>query len=189
MIWHVPAEVQDRSGRRIAAMSARLPWIERKWTFDFPVGVFPDIVERLRGTAGRIEAMLHGIDPERLTRRDREGTWSVQENVGHLLSLDPLWACRIDDFIAGAEVLRPADMSNRKTHEADYNAEPIARLLASFRQERGRLVSRLDALEDADFARTARHPRLNVSMRLVDLCLFAADHDDYHLVRMRELLV
>ena len=90
--------------------------------------------------------------------------------------------------MAGAKVLRPADMTNRKTHEADYNAEPIARLLTSFRQQRGRLVSRLDGLEDADFARAARHPRLNVPMRLVDLCLFAADHDDYHLARMRELL-
>ena len=48
-------------------------------------------------------------------------------------------------------------------------------------------MDRLDRLTDADFARTSIHPRLEVSMRLVDLCLFQADHDDYHLARIREL--
>ena len=36
-------------------------------------------------------------------------------------------------------------------------------------------------------ARTALHLRLNIPMRLVDMILFQAEHDDYHLARSGEL--
>jgi hypothetical protein len=41
-------------------------------------------------------------------------------------------------------------------------------------------------LEDA--ARAARHPRLDRDLRLLDLCLFVAEHDDHHLAVIRALL-
>lgn len=89
--------------------------------------------------------------------------------------------------VTDADTLRAADMTNRKTHQADHNRKPIASLLSAFRAERARLVARLESLQDSDFARVARHPRLNVPMRMVDMCLFQADHDDYHLARITEL--
>ena len=36
-------------------------------------------------------------------------------------------------------------------------------------------------------ASDALHPRLLVTMRLVDLCHFTAEYDDYHLARISEL--
>lgn len=169
-------------------MSARVPWIERRWKFEFPLGLFPGILERLRGTPARAAEAVRGLGVDVLTRREREGTWAIQENVGHLLDLDGLPRDRLDDFLSGAETLRAADMSNRKTHEANHNDKAIGDLLAALRASRARLMSRLDALEDSDFARTALHPRLKTPMRLVDMCLFTADHDDYHLARIRELI-
>lgn len=169
-------------------MSARVPWIERRWSFAFPVGYFPDILERLRGTPGRVAEAVHGLDVHVLTRREREGTWSIQENAGHLLDLDGLPSDRLDGFLSGKETLRAADMSNRTTHEADHNGKAIGDLLGALRTSRARLMARFDSLEDSDFARTALHPRLKTPMRLVDMCLFTADHDDYHLARMRELI-
>jgi len=169
-------------------MSARLPWIERRWKFDFPVELFPDIIERLRGTPARIEALLRGLGADVLTRREKEGTWSIQENVGHLIDVETLWLGRLDEYLSGARVLRAADMSNPKTHEADHNRKPFPSVLSGFQAVRGPFISRLEGLEDSDFARVARHPRLDTPMRLVDMCLFVADHDDYHLARIRELM-
>ena len=83
--------------------------------------------------------------------------------------------------------MREADLTNRKTHEADHNSASIGALTGSFRQLRERLVTRLDGLDGEGFARSANHPRLRQPMRLVDLCLFVADHDDYHLARMTQL--
>ncbi len=168
-------------------MAAKLRWVERRWEFKFPVEIYPDILERLRGTPARIEELVRGLSPDALTRRERTGSWSIQENIGHLTDLEYLPMQRIDQVLAGEKVMIAADMANKATHAAGHNARPIADVTADFRRERMRLMNKLGSLTDADFARTGTHPRLGSAMRLMDLCSFTADHDDYHLARMWEL--
>lgn len=169
-------------------MAAILPWTQRTFAFDFSVEIYPDVVERLRGVPPRVAAKVRAASPGVLTRREREGTWSIQENIGHLLDLEPLGFSRLDEYLGGAERLSPADMTNKTTHEGQHNDRAIDELLAEFAEERGRFVARLDGLSPADFARTAIHPRLKMPMRMVDWLSFVAAHDDYHLARMTELL-
>lgn len=168
-------------------MVTRTKWVERKFNFDFPVGWFPCIIERLRGTAIRLEEALATVPVEKLTARPEHG-WSIQENVGHLISVEELHLGRLDDYDAGAEVLRPADMENTRTFEADYNARGLGTILAEFRRVRGDLLARLEAMGDDEAARTAHHPRLDTPMRVCDMALFAAEHDDYHVAVIRELI-
>ena len=111
----------------------------------------------------------------------------MQENIGHLMSAEELWQGRLDDYDNNVDTLRPADMSNRRTHEAKHNEQPAASILAGFRRERGRLVERLEHLEPERFGQTVLHPRLNKPMRIVDMMYFIAEHDDYHLARVAEL--
>jgi hypothetical protein len=168
-------------------MSRHLKWTDRKFEFNFPVEVYPEIIERLRGTPVRLEDRVKSIAPDILTKRDDE-RWSIQENAGHLLDLESLVSRRLDEYLAGARALHAADMSNRKTHEADHNQVSIESILTDFRRQRTQLVNRLDALEPETFASVAHHPRLNVPMRLVDMIFFQAEHDDYHLSRISELI-
>ncbi|HKZ77671.1 MAG TPA: DinB family protein [Pyrinomonadaceae bacterium] len=164
-----------------------IKWTDRKFEFHFPVGLYPEMIERLRGTPARLEDRLRTIPNAQLTSRDGK-RWSIQENAGHLLDLESLVKGRLDEYLAGAVTLHAADMSNRKTHNAHHNDVPLEKILAAFRAERTQLVERLDALEPEVFARTALHPRLNVPMRLVDMIYFQAEHDDYHLARISELI-
>ena len=69
------------------------------------------------------------------------------------------------------------------------NAAPLGTILSGFRQARSALVGRLEAVEDTALAHTAPHPRLRVPMSLVDHAFFVAEHDDYHLARITELLI
>lgn len=161
-------------------------WTDRKFDFTLPETLFPVVVERLRGTPARIEDKVRGLAPEILTRRDGDA-WSIQEHIGHLLDLDELHTGRLDDFLAGAEVLRPADRTNRKTWEAAHNDRPLEELLRGFRRERLAFVARLDAWDPELIAITALHPRLRQPMRVLDMALFTAEHDDHHLARMTEL--
>jgi len=167
-------------------MVTRTRWIDRKFNFDFPVGLLPCIIERLRGTAARLEELLRAA-PEESTQTNRDG-WSIKQQIGHLADVQPLWDERLEQFLQGVELLVAADMSNRKTHEADHNTERLADLLARFRRVREPFVARLEQLDDATAARSALHPRLNQPMRVVDLALFAAEHDDQHLASISELL-
>jgi hypothetical protein len=168
-------------------MSEILKWGDRKFQFTFPVGVYPEMIERLRGTPARLEDRLRSVHPKLLTRRDGD-RWSMQENAGHLLDLETLVSTRLDEYLAGAANLHAADMSNRKTYEADHNRLTLEDILTSFRRERTKLVQRLDELPSDTFARVAHHPRLNTPMRLVDMLFFQAEHDDYHLARISELI-
>ncbi|HEU4594870.1 MAG TPA: DinB family protein [Pyrinomonadaceae bacterium] len=164
----------------------RTKWVERKFEFTLPVGVFPSVLERLRGTPARVEELLRAIPARALTERVGEA-WTIQEQVGHLLDLDELHEGRLEDYEQGLETLRAADMSNRKTYEADHNAARIEDLLARFRDARLRFVRRLEALDEAGAARTALHPRLQKPMRVIDMALFVAEHDDHHLASITEL--
>jgi uncharacterized damage-inducible protein DinB len=95
---------------------------------------------------------------------------------------------RVDDFLKDGNTLTVADLTNRKTHEANHNARELDVILAEFRQARLRLADRVTNLSSAGFARTLMHPRLNQPMRLVDHLYFVAEHDDHHLAKIWELI-
>ncbi len=162
------------------------PWIERSFTFDYPVEKHPDIVERFRGLPARAEDRVRGLTREQLTWSD--GGWSIQENLGHLLTLEPLWDQRLDDFLAGEPMLRAADMQNRATHDAKFNDQDVGDILRSLRTTRLAQVARLERLTVEEFARVSIHPRLKVPMRLLDGVTFVCEHDDYHMARIAEIL-
>jgi hypothetical protein len=165
----------------------RLRWIDRKFEFNYPVELYPEIIERVRGASARLDEYLNSAPAEILTRRD-DGHWSIQENAGHLFDLDALTLERIEQYVAGVPVLHAADITNRKTSEANYNNVSAAEISRAFRERRVEVVNRLESLDAEMFARSAVHPRLNIPMRLVDFVFFEAEHDDYHFTRINELL-
>jgi len=169
-------------------MSDVLPWLEYKWSFDFPAGMYRAVLGRLRGTPARLEELLRGASREALERKPG-GKWSVLEQVGHLLILDEkLHAPRVEQYLRGETELMAADMTNCATTEASFNQRDPAGLLQEFRAAREKMLRRLDALTLADAERVARHPRLQVPMRLVDLCYFCAEHDDHHVAVIHAML-
>ena len=161
----------------------KIEWFKRRFPPQQENGILPGIIERLGGTPARLEEKIRKIGLEKLEARP-DGKWSIKEEVGHLIDLEPLWSGRIDDFINGKEELRPADLSNRKTHEADHNQKNIDDLLAEFRKERKILVEKIVNLKDDILQKTALHPRLKTPMKVIDLAYFVAEHDDHHLAQI-----
>lgn len=167
-------------------MVDRLQWIKRQFSFELPLGMYGNVVERVRGTPARLEDLTRGLAAEILTRRDGD-KWSIQEQAGHLLDIRELEMKRLDEFEAGRDTLSAADMTNQMTHEADHNANSIENILSAFRKERMEFVARLDSYDEELVRRTALHPRLNTKIRVIDLAFFIAEHDDHHLARISEL--
>jgi uncharacterized damage-inducible protein DinB len=164
----------------------QMNWFERAFSFPVDPRLLPSLLERLLGTPARLEEKLAVIAPGfRITRVGE--TWTIQENVGHLVDLEPLWLGRLEDLVGGQAELRAADLTNEATTRARHNATPLPTLLRSFRQQRTHTVRRLQALTEEVLRRSAWHPRLQTAMRLPDLFLFVAEHDDHHLARISEL--
>jgi uncharacterized damage-inducible protein DinB len=162
-------------------------WFERKFEFTFPVEQYPNLCVRLRGTPARLEEMLRDASRDVLVAKP-EGKWSAQEHAGHLLDLESLWSARVEDFLAAGDTLTVADLSNRKTHEANHNARDLTDILVGFRAARAHLINRISELQPSLFARSKLHPRLKQPMRLVDHLYFVAEHDDHHLARIWEII-
>lgn len=168
-------------------MLSRGKWFDRKFTFDHNVDEYPLLIERLRGTPARIEDRIKNLSSDILTKKT-SGRWSIQENIGHLLIVESLWIGRIDDLMKGSKELRPADLSNTRTEDVEFNKKPIEGILNAFRDERTRLVALLEGMDEEQVLRAALHPRLKQPMRTLDLAFFVAEHDDHHLALITELL-
>jgi len=168
-------------------MPVQREWFSRQFELGLPPEAMAEIIERLRGTPARLEERLQEVPLQILTERF-EGKWSIQENAGHLLDLEPLWEGRLDDLLAGAPELRATDLRNRKTDEAKHNSRKCEEILTAFRKVRKRIVRRLEELDDSQLAATALHPRLRQPMTAVDLFFFVAEHDDHHLARITRIL-
>lgn len=162
-------------------------WFERQFDFSFPVELFPNLCARLRGAPARLEEALRDCSRQILIAKV-QGKWSVQEHAGHLLDLEPLWLARVGDYVAGSDQLTAADLTNRKTEEANHNARPLGEILTEFRAARGSLLQRVNGLHASLFRQAIPHPRLKTPMRLVDHLYFVAEHDDHHLARIWELI-
>jgi len=169
-------------------MIAQTPWFERRFNFDFPVGLFPVIFSRLEGSIFRLYSLLSNADEESCSAKPPHGGWSVKEHVGHLFDLEDLWWNRLNDFRKGTPVLTEADLRNTKTHEAMHNEKSLEQLLEQFTVERQKILETTFAMDEEQLGRTSIHPRLQQPMRLIDHLYFVAEHDDHHITALSNLL-
>ena len=165
----------------------KVKWFERSFDFSKDQNIFPSIIERLKGTPARLDEKFKSI-PLEILETKVDNTWSIKENVGHLIDLEPLWQGRLEDIKNGEIEMRPTDLANRKTDEANHNAKSIEKLLRDFREIREHTISLIENLDEETIFKSALHPRLKTSMRTMDLFLFVAEHDDHHLARITELV-
>jgi uncharacterized damage-inducible protein DinB len=162
-------------------------WFEREFDFTSTQNFFPSVMERLAGTPARLEEKI-ALQPAELLTTRINGSWTIKENIGHLTDLEPLWQGRLDDILTGQTELRPTDLQNTKTSEANHDALPVDVLLKNFRQIRNQTMALLEKVDEKQVFQSALHPRLKTPMRTIDLFLFVAEHDDHHLARITQLL-
>jgi len=167
-------------------MSHKEDWLTKQFDFDFPVSRYTDLLGFLRTTPERLASLVDGLPKEVLTRRI-DGSWSIQENSGHFLTVESLFIGRLEDYNYNAKVLRPAQFEDNQTDKANYNEKDIAWILEAFKAKRTGYLTQLDTLQPDEFGKTALHPRLNKPMRLCDMLLFQAEHDRHHLTRIEEI--
>jgi uncharacterized damage-inducible protein DinB len=160
-----------------------MKWFERSFPSHTPTWTYPNLLERLRGTPARLEERMTSIPISYHTIK-LEHKWSIQENLGHVLDLESLWSHRIDDILWGQEKLRPTDLANSATDQANHNAQAAQDLLEKFRTARNALITKLENLNPEDYTKSALHPRLNTPMSILDIMYFVAEHDDHHLGMM-----
>jgi uncharacterized damage-inducible protein DinB len=162
-------------------------WFDRKFDFSSNENIFPSIIERLRGTPARLEEKIQNT-PEKILVDKIDKSWSIKENVGHLIDLETSWMGRLEDILNRETFLRTADLQNTQTERANHNSTSIKDLLHTFREIRLKTVERIINLSEEEIFLSGLHPRLKTPMRTMDHFLFVAEHDDHHLVAIQNIL-
>jgi len=165
----------------------RQKWFDKKFTFQHSQDEYEVILAELSANPDKISKLVSTLPEEILSKRI-DGKWSIKENVGHLIDLEELHIGRIDDFIEGKEKLRPADLNNKKTDEANHNSENISELLIQLKNVRENFVKRLKELDEKVLSKSSVHPRLNQQMRPIDMAQFVLEHDEHHIETIREII-
>jgi hypothetical protein len=168
-------------------MITQTAWLDRKFVFDLPIGTFPMLLERLRGTPARAKELITDVPDEMLATRVND-KWAVKEHLGHLADLEPLDDRRLSEFLNRAEVLSAADIENRATELADHRTVPVIEIIRRLTAGREGLVRRLEPLTEEQVGIVAIHPRLRKPIRLMDWVYFVAEHDDHHLAQARRAI-
>ncbi len=171
---------------RPAASSARPKWADRTFGFGHPPWMIADFAERLRGTVHRLSPLLRDLDPRAL-RAQVDGSWSIVQNAGHLGDVEELWQQRIDDLRAGRAVYAPADPDHFRRLAQAHQTRSTAEVIEYLATRRAPFLDILAGADDDLQRLEAFHERLGVPMRLVDIAQFVAEHDDHHLLRIRDL--
>lgn len=164
----------------------RTKWFDRKFAPIDDNGIFPGILERLEYTPLRIQYKLEKLSSNSL-HAFSDNKWSIKKEIGHLIDLEPLWYERMLQIIKGDPNLKVADLTNRKTHDTDYDASAIDDLINNFAAERQKMLALLRNVAPEALENVAIHPRLGTPMRLIDLAYFVAEHDDHHLAQITYL--
>jgi hypothetical protein len=145
-----------------------------------------DFVERLRGLMPRLDVLLEGVGDE-AAHVQVDGKWSIAQNVGHLSDVEELWQERLEDLRQGRAVYTAAVPTRFQNSAARHQSRSLRDTVVELATRRAQLVEALATAPAALQRASAFHERLQTRMRLVDCAQFYAEHDDHHLLRIREL--
>ena len=157
-------------------------WFDRQFPIIHDNGLLPSIIERLEGTGARMYSKVQTIDFNHA--RENKDRWSINKEIGHLLDLESLWLERANQILNNNPALATADLTNKKTNDANHDDRNAMDLVTEFSKTRQRFVALLRNAKDADLEKSSVHPRLGTPMKLVDLAYFVAEHDDHHLAKI-----
>lgn len=162
-------------------------WFDRKFDFNFGMEQYDNLLERLQQAPILFDQILSRL-PENVQILKLNEKWSIKENIGHLIVLEPLWRIRFQDIKEKKFEMSPADLGNTLTNEMNFNRNLLQGLLKTFSVERNKTLGFLKTLEQIDFSKTSIHPRLQQPMRIIDLMYFVAEHDQHHLEAILNIL-
>lgn len=168
-------------------MEKRQKWFDKKFQFELLQEKYDIVLNQLIETPEKITLLISSLPEDILSKRVND-KWSIKENIGHLIDLEELHDGRIDDFIDGKQMLRSADLKNKKTEKADHNSKKLEELLEQFKKVRENFVERLKVLDKKVLANSSIHPRLNQTMRPIDMAKFVLEHDEHHIQTIKDLI-
>lgn len=79
-------------------MLSTVKWFDRKFDFSYGVDEYESLLQRLSSSIPRLSDLVADVPVETLSIKI-DSKWSIKENIGHLIILEPLWRVRVVDLM------------------------------------------------------------------------------------------
>lgn len=145
------------------------------------------IVRVLANTPDDLERLVDGKSTETLMQPAQDGGWGIVELVPLARDWEQIHAERVDRILREEQPRIEEQDDSLWAIERNYREQDTHAALREFRHLREALVSRLDKLDEDEWARTAVHPRLGV-ISLHALMDRVCDHDARHVQQVKDVL-
>jgi hypothetical protein len=145
-------------------------------------------IETIARTPAKLRAAVHGLSAQQLDTPYRPGGWTVRQVVHHVPDSHANAFFRTKLALTENEpMIKPYD-EKRWAELADARLTPIETSLVLLETLHERWNHVLRAMQDADFARTLRHPEHGIRTLdwLVALYAWHGEHHVAHITRLRE---
>jgi hypothetical protein len=146
------------------------------------------ILDALRRAPDIVVPLVREVPVDVLKRRPAPGRWSAHEHACHLAHVHALFFDRLEHMLrTPAPVIRPYLPGEQDPDELLLRMD-LGEALDRFIADRRRLVTRLENLDAADWARTAEHGEYRTYSVFI-MFRHLALHDFLHAYRIEELLL
>lgn len=148
----------------------------------------PAVIDALRRAPEIVVPLVREVPPSILKRRPTPRRWSAHEHACHLAHVHALFFDRLDYMLSEpAPVIQPYLPGEQDPDDFLLRLDLDASL-DRFVVERRQLVTRLESLGPADWARTADHAEYRLYSVFI-MFRHLALHDFLHAYRIEELLL
>lgn len=145
------------------------------------------IVRALAATPGELARLIDGKPADTLMQPSQDGGWGIVEVIPHMRDWELIHAERVARILAEERPHFTEQDDALWAIERHYREQDTRAALDEFRRLREALVGRLEGLDEAQWARSATHPRLG-EITLHVLMDRVCDHDAKHVQQVRDIL-
>ena len=143
------------------------------------------LIDRYEAEAGDLRTVVAGLSREQLLAKPVPGTWSIQQNVIHMVDCELVFCDRMKRIIAMENPALPGFDENKYAAELHYADQEANVACDVFEKNRQLMLSVLRKLPDAAFERTGTHSERG-KQTLTDVLRYAVDHLQHHLKFAKE---
>jgi hypothetical protein len=146
------------------------------------------VIDALARAPEIVVPMVREVPRAILERRPAAGRWSAHEHACHLAHVHGLFTERLERMLGEPEPYFAGYQPGDQDADDMLLRMDLDESLERYVADRARLVARLRDLDDADWARTARHAEYRAYSVFI-MFRHAALHDFLHGYRIEELLL
>ena len=143
-----------------------------------------ELLGTLRATPGRMTDLARGLSPDQLTRRPKEGEWSMAEILDHLLLGErDVILPRLKRMLLEDGPAFRSSASTRTGFASDPQPQAFLADLAAFQWIRQQTLAFLETLKDRDWQRMGNTPTRG-TLTIEAYARYLAEHDLEHLAQL-----